>query len=283
MIQGNGASAWEDSDSENRYLYNLGGEVGTTLMHDFTAHIGEVNAWSHTLRPYVAYSYTSIADQAFVPQFDNIDALREQNILYYGVNNFFTIHGERKGREYDREYAFLKVIQGYDLRDDDHDTSLRPVAIQTGHHGSLPARVSDSGPLTPVEMRTGFYPLEFLRLMYTTDIDVYGEGAYLHSIEADYASSRGDLLGLDYRYNTLTDVNSVSGNAWYLLPYNFAAGYTLQRAIEKKETLEEIVRLRYIQPCWSVELSSNSTPGDQTFMMTFRLANIGTGFGVPGL
>ncbi len=262
MIQGNGASDWEDSDSKNRYLYNLGGEIGTSLMHDFTTNIGDVNAWSHMLRPYVAYGYTAIPNKTVVPQFDIIDTLEEQNTLYYGVNNFFTIYGERNGHEYDREYAFLKVKQGYDLRSVESDT-----------------------PLTPVEIKSGFYPLQSLRLMYTTNIDIYGDGAFLHSIEADSFSERGDLLALDYRYNSLTDVNSVSGSLWYLLPYNFAAGYSLQRAIETSETIEEKIRLRYNQPCWSVELSSNSTPGDQTFMVTFRLANIGNalGLGIPGL
>jgi len=261
MIQGNGASDWEDSDSENRFLTNLGGELGTILLRDFTANIGEVNAWSHTLRPYVGYGYTAMPDEkvANFPKFDSVDELEEENGLYYGIDNFFTIFGEHKGREFDREYAFLKLRQGYDLRSEESNT-----------------------PLTPVAIKTGFYPLQLLRLMYRTDIDMYGEGAYRHAIEADYLSERGDTLGLDYRYDMLTDVNSVSGSAWYLLPYNFAAGYTLERALETSETISEKIRLRYTLPCWSVELSSDTTPGDQTFMVTFRLANIGNAFGFPG-
>lgn len=262
MIRGNGASDWEDSDSENRFLYNFGGEISSTLMRDFTIALGDVKSWSHTLRPFAGYGYTSIPDERFLPQFDRIDELEEQNTLYYGLNNFFNIAGERNGREFERDYAFVKARQGYDLRSEESDT-----------------------PLTPVEIETGFYPLQATRLMYTTEVDVYGDGAFLHSIEADYASDRGDIFSLDYRYNLLTDVNSVSGSAWYLLPYNFAAGYSLERAIEQSETIEEKIKLRYLQPCWSVELSSNSTPGDQTFLITFRLANIGNplGFDLPGL
>ena len=283
MIQGNGASDWGDSDSKNRYIYNLGGEIGTTLMHDFTANIGDVKAWSHTVRPYVAYSYTSMPKDVLLPQFDSIDALREQNIVYYGVNNFFDISGEHNGREYERTYAFLKVKQGYDLLNKEPDSPLSTFETPTSFFGDIPPLIPGSGPLTPVEIKTGFYPLELLRLMYTTDIDMYGKGAYLHSIEADYASGRGDLFALDYRYNSLTNVDSVSGSVWHLLPYNFAAGYSLQRAIATSETIEEKIRLRYHQPCWSVELSSNSTVGVQTYMITFSLANIGNGFNVPGL
>ena len=282
MIQGNGASNWEDSNSKNRYLYNLGGEIGTTLMHDFTTDIGDVKGWSHTLRPYVAYSYTSMPKEVWLPQFDSIDTLRDQNIVYYGVNNFFDISGVRKGREYERTYAFLKVKQGYDLLNKDNTDPLTYSATPTSFFGNLPPMISGSGPITPVEIKTGFHPLELIRLMYTTDVDVYGNGAYLHSIEADYASGRGDLFAVDYRYNSLTNVNSVSGSVWHLLPYNFAAGYSLQRAIATSETIEEKIRLRYHQPCWSVELAANSSPGVQSLTLTFSLANIGNGFNVPG-
>lgn len=284
MIQGNGASDWEESESKNRYLYNLGGEIGTTLMHDFTANIGDVNGLSHTLRPFVAYSYTSIPNESLLPQFDSIDTLKDQNLVYYGVDNFFTISGERHGRQYDRDYAFLKVRQGYDLLNQESNTAVTSLEAPPGFFWTQPPLMSGTGPLTPVEIKSGLYPLELLRLAYTTNIDVYGDGAFLHTIEADVFSERGDLLALDYRYNSLTDVNSVSGSVWYLLPYNFAAGYSLQRAIATSETIEEKIRLRYNQPCWSVELAANSTPGDQTFMVTFRLANIGSGFGigVPG-
>ena len=140
-------------------------------------------------------------------------------------------------------------------------------------------------PLTPVIVETGYYPLEQLRIKYTTWVDIYGDGAFLHSLDTDYYSDKGDRLSMAYRYDELTNVNSVRGSVWHQLPYNFAAGYSLERAIEQSQTIQETARLRYIQPCWSVELSANFIPGDQTFMLTFRLANIGNplGFGMPGL
>jgi LPS-assembly protein len=262
IIQDNGASDWEDTSSENRFLYTMGGQIGTTLMRDFSVNMENVNSLGHTLRPYVSYTYTSIPDEVNLPQFDTIDELDDENIFYYGVNNFLTLSGDRKGREYDRDYAFLKAKQGYDMRSTESDT-----------------------PLTPVEIETGFYPWERTRLKYTTELDVYGDGAYLHSIEADYSSDAGDRFSTDYRYNSLTDVNSISGSIWYLLPYNFAAGYSLVRSIEADETIQEKIRLLYRAPCWSVELLSYSTTGDQTYMVTFRLANIGNplGIDVPGM
>ena len=261
VINDNGASEWEDTSSENRFLYNLGGEVGTTFMRDFAVSGDEINSWSHMLRPYVAYEFTDIPDEVKLPQFDSIDALEDENIIFYGLNNFFKVYGERGGREFDRDYAFVKFKQGYDLRNE----------------------MSDE-PFIPLEMESGFYPVRNLRLKYTNQTDMYGDGLFYHAVETDYFSNRGDQLGLDYRYDSVKDINSISGSIWYLLPYNFAAGYSLERAIETEVTIEEKIRLIYQPACWSVELSSNYTPDDQIFMVTFRLANIGSPFGIdlPG-
>ncbi|MBM9615332.1 LPS-assembly protein LptD [Desulfobulbus rhabdoformis] len=256
LIEDNGASQWQNSDSKNRFLYTLNGEVGTTLARDFSVDFDEFNGVTHTLRPYLAYSYTEIPDEKAMPQFDWVDDLEEENTLYLGINNFFSISGVHNGRSFDRQYAYLKIKQGYDLRSTEKDS-----------------------PLTPIEAETGWYPAKRMRVKYTTKFDVYGDGAFYHSIDSDFTSSRGDTLSLDYRYNELTDVNSVKGSVWYFLPYNFAAGYALERNIEDNDTIEETIRVRYMQPCWSVELSSHSESGDQSFMLTFRLANIGNPFG----
>ena len=256
LIQDNEASDWQDTDSENRFLYNLNTEVGSTLMRDFGVDFGEVNSVSHTLRPYMAYGYTEIPEEKTLPQFDPVDDLEEQNTVYLGVNNFFAISGERNGRSFERDYAFLRIKQGYDFRSVESDT-----------------------PLTPVEMETGWYPLERLLFKYTTKYDVYGDGQYYHSLDSSYSSTTGDWLTLSYRYDDLEAVNSVSGTVWYNLPYNLGVGYSLERNIENSNTIEETVALRYVQPCWSVELSSHDESGDRSFMITFRLANIGNPLG----
>ncbi|MGD9946977.1 MAG: LPS-assembly protein LptD [Desulfobulbus sp.] len=256
LIEDNGSSEWQDTNSKNRFLYNLNAEIGTTLARDFSVAFGEVSGLTHTLRPYVSYGYIDIPEEKKLPQFDWVDDLEEENAVYLGVNNFFSISGMHNGRAFDREYAYFKIKQGYDLRD-----------------------IEKENPLTPIEAETGWYPVERMRIKYTTKVDVYGDGVYYHALDSDYLSSSGDIFSLAYRYDELTDVNSVKGSIWYFLPYNLAAGYSLERTIEDSDTIEETLRLRYVQPCWSVELSSHDESGDQSFMITFRLANIGNPLG----
>nr|WP_275888421.1 LPS assembly protein LptD [Desulfobulbus alkaliphilus] len=261
LIQDNGATAWEDTDSENRFLYTLGGNVGTTMMRDFGVSIGDIDTLNHTLRPFVSYSYTDIPNKVALPRFDSVDTLGEENIIFYGINNFFDASGSRNGRAFERQYAYVRMQQGYDLRSEKSDE-----------------------PFTDLSFDVGLYPRQAMRLRYRTNIDMYGDGAYRHAVEGEYNSGRGDRYSLDYRYNSRSDTNSVTAGIWQLLPYYLAVGYRIERAIEASETLEEVFTLRYSPACWSVEFTAENTPGDQTFMLTFHLLNIGSplGFNISG-
>ena len=252
---------FSNGDTENRLIMDLGAEVGTTMIGDFNVDIGNVYAWSHTFRPFVAYDFISDDDQDDLPKLDSIDTIADKNIIFYGIDNFFDILGDQDGNKYDRDYGYFKVKQGYDLRSDETDT-----------------------PLTAIDVEMGYYPWEEVRLKYKSEIGVYGEGAYSHTVEADMKSNRGDYLSADYKYDDLNSTNSVSLDAWVVLPYNFAVGYGIERSIEDDSTLKEDFRILYQPACWSVEFLSHRIPGDQTYMIMFRLANIGNplGLDLPG-
>ena len=253
LIQEYGDSGWDGSDSENRFLADFQTEIGTTLMRDFDFGFGDVYAWRHTFRPYVNYHYIPDVDQADLPSFDNIDRIDDRNIISYGFDNWFKIFGTSNDTEYDRDYGYIKIDQGYDLRSEQSDT-----------------------PLTPIHVKIGYWPTQALWMLYRTDYDVYGEGAIRYSFEGGYTNSRGDAVYADYRFDKISNINSVSANATVNLFYNVAAKYYIERSIEYSKTIEENIALVYQPSCWSVELSANSTPGNHTYMIVFRLANIGS-------
>ncbi len=261
LIQEYGESDWQGSDTENRFLVDFQTEIGTTLIRDFNVNISNVNALSHTFRPFVNYRYVSDVDQDDLPQFDEIDRVGERNLITYGIDNWFRLFGSQNNADYDRNYGYIKINQGYDFRNEESDT-----------------------PLTPVHVKIGYWPLRELWLIYRTDIDVYGDGATNYSLESGYTNSRGDALGVDYRYNKFNNTNSVTANAKIHLFYKLLFGYQIERSIADSKTIEENIALIYQPSCWSVELSSNYTPGNQTILLTFRLANIGNplGIDIPG-
>jgi len=269
---------WQDGDTENRFLADFRAEIGTTMIRDFNINAGSATGLSHTFRPFVRYKYISDVDQDNLPQFDSVDDVADQNLITYGLNNFFSLSGMNGDRKYDRDYGYIKIEQGYDIRSEESDT-----------------------PFTPVNMRLAYYPLNDLRFIYRTDVDVYGEGFLKHVVEGDYRNSRGDIFSLDYRYdkettrddlndlNSLRDLqretSSVRALARVGLFYNWSAGYSIERSIEDEKTVEQIFNLIYHPSCWSVEFTADQTPGDEKYTIMFRLANIGSplGLDMPGL
>jgi LPS-assembly protein len=277
-IQDNDDPEWLDSDTENRFLGDVRAEIGTTMIRDFGISTGSATVLSHTFRPYVNYRYISDVDQSDLPQFDGVDNVGDQNLTTYGLDNFFTLRGQVAGKEYDRDYGYFKIRQGYDFRSAESDT-----------------------PFTPVNMRLAYYPLNDLRFIYRTDVDVYGDGFLKHTVETNYRNSRGDLFSFDYRFvdglieSVLDENGDLIDNEYQTssiqaafsvgLFYNFRAGYSLERSIEDSKTVQETINLIYQPSCWSVELASDYTPGNQKVTIMFRLANIGSpmGLDMPGL
>ena len=276
-IESNGDPEWENSDTENRFMGDFRAEIGTTMIRDFSLSSGTVTGFQHTFRPYVNYRYISDVDQEDLPRFDSVDDVGDQNIVTYGLDNFFTLSGVEQGKDWDRDYGYIKIKQGYDIRSSESDT-----------------------PWTPVNFRLAYYPLQDLRLIYRTDYDVYGDGFTKHTAEGDYRNSRGDLFSFDYLYNKneitsydeegiafteSADTSSIRASARVGLFYYFVAGYSIERSLEDSKTVEERFNLIYQPSCWSVELASNYTPGEQKITVMFRRANIGSPFGrdMPGL
>ena len=251
-VNSNGDKTWDDSSSENRLFGSVESEVSTLLRKDFTSD-GE--SWSHALRPFLKHTYVT-DDDKLVPQFDEVDSFGNQNSLTYGLNNFFTT-GEEQA---ERDYAYVKIQQSYDLRSEGGDN-----------------------PFLPVELRTAWYPTQHLTFKYETDLNVYDDGFVRHYAEGDYMSGRGDLFSLDYLFNKnigADDTNSIRLSTLINLMYDFSAGYSLEKSLENSVTVAEKFRLIYHAPCWSVELTAETTPENEQFMVMFQLANIGAPFGV---
>ncbi len=256
-IDANGDEAWQDSSSENRLLGSFEAEVSSLMRKDF----GSMSSgWSHTLRPFVKYIYVT-DDQGDVPQFDSVDSFANQNLITYGLNNFFNIFGTKaNNEEFEREYGYIKLQQSYDARSE-----------------------ADEEPFLPIELDTAWYPKGNMMLKYSTKWDVYDTEFIKHVAEADYWSNRGDTFSLDYLYyknDWGEDTNSVRLSTLIALMYDVSVGYSLEKSLEDSITVQEKFRLIYHPACWSVELGAETTPDNEQVTILFQLANIGAPFGM---
>ncbi len=287
MVETYGDGVWTQDDTPSRSLYNLHGEVGTTLLRNFALDGEEAASWDHRLRPYVQYDYLPETDQDDLPLFDELDRIEAANAITYGINNFFELFRDSKKKS-GRDYGYIKAWESYDLRQEYSDR-----------------------PLTPVSFKLGWTPVNNFGLIYQTDIGVYGEGVTLYSLTSSYSNSRGDSLALDYRYSSgdkilgspYSSTNNYNASS-PLYPYDsglqkihqinvstkaqvldaLTVAYQIKHSLSQSQTIEQDISLIYHPPCWSVELRSNYTPGDQGIMLLFSLANIGSPIGVnlPG-
>jgi len=285
LVETDGDGIWNQDDTPSRSLFNLHGEVGTTLLRNFGLNSEETANWDHRLRPYVQYDYLPDTNQEDLPFFDEVDRISESNALTYGVNNFFELFRDST-RGSSRDYAYFKMWESYDFREQ-----------------------YSANPLTPISFELGWNPVHNFSLAYQSDIGAYGEGFTFYSVASSYRNSRGDSIGLDYRYSntekilgsTFSSTNNYNNTPSPFYPYftsNFedihqinvflktkimesvTAAYHIEHSLTQSQTIEQNVSLIYQPSCWSVEFRSHYTPGDQAVMLLFNLANIGNPFGI---
>lgn len=253
-----GDETWDKNTSQNRLLGKFHTEVGTTLLRNFSMETQNTDGLTHNLRPYIQYDYLTDENQEDLPDFDSVDRKDHENKVTYGVDNFFTLFGNRNDEDTDRDYAYLKIKQSYELQSEESDT-----------------------PFTPVEIKLRWNPTRQAKLNYKSEIDVYGDGSS-HTVEAAYTNDRGDFISIDYRFEDLEgeDTHQLNMAAKAQLTDTLIASYDIEHSFSENETIEQNISVTYIQPCWSVELKSKYTPDSTLVAIFFTLANIGTPLGI---
>ena len=260
-VQTFGDATWENDDTQNRFLMDVKLEVATTLERDFSTGDGELDGFTHQVRPFVKYAYIPTVDQTELPQFDSVDLISEKKTITYGVDNFFNTlasKGLNKGAVWDA--ASLRVEQSYDLRQDPSDDPFEPFSVVTAKLGLAPGKNT--------------------KIVYKTEYDVYDDNFPSHSFGGVYRNSRGDLFGLDYSYKekrTFADeIDQINANLRTTIFNNWIAGAEIQHSLSLDETIKANGSITYKATCWAVSFETHYTPADTAFMLLFSLANIGS-------
>ena len=253
IVQEYGDAQWDESDSQNRLLFDVKAELGTTLMRTFAMSGKSMTGLTHQVRPYVEYDYLPDVDQDDLPSFDGVDRVAEQNQFAYGIDNFFNA---LSGDNTDRDYGWFKIRQDYSFID---------------------ARSDE--PFSDINLDLKWIPVQFLEFWYKTDYDVYDNIFALHDLEGTYRTRRGDFFKLEYYFKDngeLNDTNQINGIIDAALFSSLRARFSIEHSIANEETNEANLALLYQALCWSVELGSQYTPEETKFMLIFSLANLGS-------
>ncbi len=259
-VQTYGEAEWDEDDTQNRFLYDIHAELGTTLMRTFAISGEKITGLTHEVRPYVDYDFIPDVDQTDLPSFDGVDRISERNEIVYGIDNFINA---LTGDYDDDEYGWLKIKQSYSFLDENSDE-----------------------PFSDINLRLKWYPLSQLEFDYETDFDVYDTGFVKHDFYTTYRNGRGDIFQLEYFFqdntpeelenSSLIDTEQINALVDLQLAASFRIKAGIEHSIANDETNEANVSLIYQALCWSVELGSQYTPTDTSIMLMFNLANLGS-------
>jgi LPS-assembly protein len=258
MINEYGEYQWDKDDTQNRFLYDLHGEIGSTLIRPFAMkNATRSDGFIHEVRPYVNYDFVPDEDQTDLPSFDGVDRIIDRNEFTYGIDNFFNGFFN-DGRGDDVDYGWFKIKQAYSLRSEDSDE-----------------------PFSDINFNIRWLPIGFLELEYQGDFDVYESMFVKHDFDGTYRTRRGDLFSLEYFFTDYLDTSrteQINARIEAALLAGFSVKLSVEHSIANDETNEANIALLYQALCWSMELGSQYTPEETTFMLVFSLANLGSPF-----
>jgi LPS-assembly protein len=249
-----GDAEWDEDSGQNRLLYDIHAEVGTSLMRNYPLSGDDNRSFYHQVRPYVDYDYLPDDDQDDLPFFTSVDRIEQQSAITYGIDNFFDL---QKNNELDREYGYFKIKQSYSFLDQDSDE-----------------------PFSAINIKLGWLPLPSTDISYKTDIDVYDTGFVRHNLEAIYRNGRGDRFGVEYVFDDIDNTEQINALARTALIWNWSADFKIEHSLSEDDTNEMNLALIYHALCWSVEFATEYTPADTSFLVVFNLANIGNPLGL---
>ena len=279
QLQSYGNSSWDKDSFQDRQAYDFTGNMATTFLREF--NLGNADWFEHLVRPNLIYEYLTRTQELpdigdTLGYFDSVDRLESKNWLTWQLNNYFTIGGvNNKGGFWDRNLGLFKIMQTYDLREDN------PVSLGLG---ATEKRYDWSD----LRLETAVSPVSNWVLGYQTNVSMYGKGVSRYALLNTYSFTGGHSLGLDYRY--LKDSGMVApyfytdlgesthdliGSLGMRLSETLIANAYLVKSFSENHTVESRVRLSYQPACWMMDLETSKTADDQRVMIIFSLDGVG--------
>ncbi len=265
-------------DHPNRLLYNLEADLSTTLAR--TYHLSNGKTIRHSIRPRITYQYRpSSQKQNDIPGIDTLDQLEPTNKITWSLLTFLS----SKSLLGPNRFAYMDLIrfrmeQSYYIRQSSRigpSASLRPIywtslGYDTRKDGTIYHR-----PLSDLYAELEVRPSPYSFLRYDTTYNFYGKGFTSHNFLVRLSSLAGDHLGIDYRYNCLTNINELNIDLRAVLSPSWYATYRLKRSLAKNTDFESTYGLRYQSACWALEGNIKKDRDETSF--TFRLDLLGIG------
>ncbi len=254
--------------------------VGPSFSRVFDKSLGSFAKFKHIFEPQWAYFYVGeFDDQARVPTFDEVDALRSTNVWGYAlVNRLLAKPKDEDALGGPREILSFEISQGFSLDD------LQP--LQSSRDGTI---TSQEGPLG---FALRFNPSVKVSLEARAQYSTLFSNLDSTSLSTNFSSARHSF-GLSWytRYNSeigeeTSDQIRVGGNL-QLLPDRLTYGVQVSYDVLADFVQSTYHALIFNGQCWGLRLEYaqlNSQFGEDNYDFRFALSlkNVGTFLDLTG-
>jgi len=245
-------------DVDGSLLPEAGVRLSTSFSKVYDINRGNLLKLRHEITPEIAYKYTDNQDQSRFPDYDYLDRIAYQNIVYYSLTSF--LGGKfRVGdtTEY-RDLVRLKLTQGYSI---------------SGERPDLLTMVDTKRPWTDLILESEAVLHPQARLTLDARYNVYGN--YISSAAAgvELDDKRGTTTAISYRM-AHNEVEHLEGRlaTKLLKPWTFS--YATRYSFDSRNFLESLYSAEYRHQCWSILVSyldRRVTNPSQSFSVSFNL------------
>ena len=251
-------------DHQNLNSYDLGARMLSQLERVYNADWGEVRRLKHRMWPALSYQYRRNRDpDAESPWFDPLSVTGDLNRLVFTIDNYVDARLEDdEGQVRYRQWVNFQLAQGYSLdearKDDTSDEEKKPFEPLTAALILRPANYIDFYGVT----KWDHYENELTETNVSCSFNVNRSGGRMDSFRVTYQ----DAADADNALNYWLRVN---------LAYGLAAGTSLRRNLDSKQTISNKYWLEFDSQCWGVMAGIGKEEADTTFLLAFRLLGLG--------
>lgn len=245
---------------------DFGVRAQTTMSRVYPVELGPLQKVKHIAIPEVVYAYVPDADQGTLPFFDFNDRIVRQNMVTYSLASYLIgKYAGDDGTPTNRELAYLKISQGYDIRESRRD---------------LLTLVDERRPFTDIRIEARISPAKEVSASLDSRFNVYDRELTSANLGVDINDPRGFSLGAGYRYSR-DELEYMESRLGLSLLKPFILNYTSRYSFDRDDFLESAYNLEYRHQCWSVlftyrERFDNKTGQEnRELLVNFNLYGLG--------
>ncbi len=258
----------DPKDTSNRFLYQLSADASKTF--GATYHLGQ-DTLSHTVRPRILYEMQPDVDQDDLPYIDSFDRLPKRSRLSIALLSFLSSRSRQGSGSYTyKDMVRLELIQQFNF-------VKEPLYNSTA--------IPDNPPKGKSEFYTEFEarPCDWFYMRYDSYFNHYTHQFRTHNVTANMSSAMGDRLGINYRYNRLTNIDQLGLNLTAALLPSVYFSFGINQNFQAGTSIQSHYGLRYQGSCWSISGDIQNNRDDTSIMVNIGLKGIGSTSSLGGI